>query len=284
MRECLSIGLSLGIVVTLANRNYPLEDQTQHQPLPMRMRKGIYLLPNLMTTGAMFGGFYAIVAAMQGMFEAAAVAIFIAMILDGLDGRVARMTNTQTEFGAQYDSLADLISFGVAPGLVMYQWSLVHLREVSMAWGKAGWLVAFIYVACAALRLARFNVQIGKVDKRFFVGLPSPTAAAMMAGSVWVFHNMDVAGSDVRLFALFMTLAIGLLMVSNLSYYSFKDIDLRNRVPFFVGLIMVLVLALTMLDPSKVLFAVFAAYTLSGPLLWVWRRYRRTQRRKKDTE
>ena len=259
-----------------------MEDQPQHQPLSVR--KGIYLLPNLMTTGAMFGGFYAIVAAMQGMFEAAAVAIFIAMVLDGLDGRVARMTNTQTEFGAQYDSLADLISFGVAPGLVMYQWSLVHLREVSMAWGKAGWLAAFIYVACAALRLARFNVQIGKVDKRFFVGLPSPTAAAMMAGSVWVFHYLEVMGEDVRFLALFMTIAVGLLMVSNLSYYSFKDIDLRNRVPFFVVLMMVLVLALTMINPPAVLFVVFAAYTLSGPGLWVWRRYRRTQRRKKEPE
>ncbi len=259
-----------------------LEEQTPNQPLPLR--KGIYLLPNLMTTGAMFGGFYAIVAAMQGLFDVAALAIFIAMVLDGLDGRVARMTNTQTEFGAQYDSLADLISFGVAPGLVMYQWSLVHLRDVSVAWGKAGWLAAFIYVACAALRLARFNVQIGKVDKRFFVGLPSPTAAAMMAGSVWVFHALEVAGQDVKFIALFMTIAIGLLMVSNLSYYSFKDIDLRNRVPFFVILIMVLVLALTMLDPPKVLFAVFAAYTLSGPALWIMRRYRRNQRRKKESE
>lgn len=242
--------------------------------------RGIYLLPNLLTTGAMFGGFYAVVAAMQGKFEAAAIAVFIAMILDGLDGRVARMTNTQTEFGAQYDSLADLISFGVAPGLVMYQWALVHLQMSGDAWGKAGWLAAFIYVACAALRLARFNTQIGKVDKRFFVGLPSPAAAAVMVGMVWVFHDLDVMGRNVQIPALLLTLAVGLLMVSNISFYSFKDFDLRNRVPFVVVLAVVLVLALTTIDPPKVLFGVFLLYALSGPLFWVWRRWWKFQRRK----
>ncbi len=242
--------------------------------------KGIYLLPNLLTTGAMFGGFYAIVAAMQGKFEAAAIAVFIAMILDGLDGRVARMTNTQTEFGAQYDSLADLISFGVAPGLVMYQWALVHLQSAGVAWGKAGWLAAFVYVACAALRLARFNTQIGKVDKRFFVGLPSPAAAAVMVGMVWVFHDLEVMGRNVQIPALLLTLAVGLLMVSNISFYSFKDFDLRNRVPFIVVLAVVLAFALTTIDPPKVLFGVFLLYALSGPLFWVWRRWRKFQRRK----
>ncbi|UOG91868.1 MAG: CDP-diacylglycerol--serine O-phosphatidyltransferase [Candidatus Thiothrix sulfatifontis] len=242
--------------------------------------KGIYLLPNLLTTGAMFGGFYAIVAAMQGKFEAAAIAVFIAMILDGLDGRVARMTNTQTEFGAQYDSLADLISFGVAPGLVMYQWALVHLQSAGVAWGKAGWLAAFVYVACAALRLARFNTQIGKVDKRFFVGLPSPAAAAVMVGMVWVFHDLEVMGRNVQIPALLLTLAVGLLMVSNISFYSFKDFDLRNRVPFVVVLAVVLAFALTTIDPPKVLFGVFLLYALSGPLFWVWRRWRKFQRRK----
>lgn len=256
-----------------------MEKDQQPETRPHR-RRGIYLLPNLLTTGAMFGGFYAVVAAMQDRFEVAAVAVFIAMVLDGLDGRVARMTNTQTAFGAEYDSLADLISFGVAPALIMYQWSLVHLRDVTVAWGKAGWLAAFIYVACAALRLARFNTQIGKVDKRFFIGLPSPAAAAMMVGTVWVFHDLDVAGNDMQFLALFVTVAVGLLMVSNLGYYSFKDIDLRNRVPFFVVLIIVLVIALTTIDPPKVLFAAFTAYTLSGPVLWVWRRYRRYRRRK----
>ena len=255
-----------------------MEDQpTEPKAQPSR---GIYLLPNLLTTGAMFGGFYAVVAAMQGKFEAAAVAVFIAMILDGLDGRVARMTNTQTEFGAQYDSLSDLISFGVAPGLVMYQWALVNLQSLGAAWGKAGWLAAFVYVACAALRLARFNTQIGKVDKRFFVGLPSPAAAAVMVGMVWVFHDLEVTGRNVQIPAFMLTLAVGLLMVSNVSFYSFKDFDLRNRVPFVAVLVVLLVFALTTLDPPKVLFGVFLLYALSGPVMWAWRRYRKFQRRK----
>lgn len=247
-------------------------------------RKGIYLLPNLLTTGAMFGGFYAIVAAMQGKFEAAAIAVFIAMILDGLDGRVARMTNTQSEFGAQYDSMADLISFGVAPGLVMYQWALVHLQSSGAAWGKAGWLAAFVYVACAALRLARFNVQIGKVDKRFFVGLPSPASAALMVGMVWVFHDLDVTGRNVQIPALLLTLVAGLLMVSNVSFYSFKDFDLRNRVPFVAVLVVVLAFALITLDSPKVLFGLFLSYALSGPVMWGWRRWRRYQRRKQGVD
>ncbi len=256
-----------------------MEDQQPEVKAPPR--KGIYLLPNLLTTGAMFGGFYAVVAAMQGKFEAAAVAVFIAMILDGLDGRVARMTNTQTEFGAQYDSLADLISFGVAPGLVMYQWALVHLQSFGVAWGKAGWLAAFVYVACAALRLARFNTQIGKVDKRFFVGLPSPAAAAVMVGMVWVFNDLEVTGRNVQIPALMLTLSVGLLMVSNISFYSFKDFDLRNRVPFVAVLVVLLVFALTTIDPPKVLFGVFLLYALSGPVLWAWRRYRKFQRAEK---
>jgi CDP-diacylglycerol--serine O-phosphatidyltransferase len=258
--------------------------EEQPSQLATRPRRGVYLLPNLLTTGAMFCGFYAIVAAMQDKFAAAAIAVFIAMILDGLDGRVARMTNTQSEFGAQYDSLADLISFGVAPGLVMYQWALVHLQAYGSAWGKAGWLVAFIYVACAALRLARFNTQIGKVDKRFFVGLPSPAAAAVVVGMVWVFHDLEVLGRNVQMPALLLTLAAGLLMVSNISFYSFKDFDLRNRVPFLAVLAIVLLFALIMLDPAKVLFGVFLLYALSGPLLWIWRRYRKLQRRKKGIE
>lgn len=257
-----------------------MEDQpTEPKAQPS---KGIYLLPNLLTTGAMFGGFYAVVAAMQGKFEAAAIAVFIAMILDGLDGRVARMTNTQTEFGAQYDSLSDLISFGVAPGLVMYQWALVNLQSLGVAWGKAGWLAAFVYVACAALRLARFNTQIGKVDKRFFVGLPSPAAAAVMVGMVWVFHDLEVTGRNVQIPAFMLTLAVGLLMVSNVSFYSFKDFDLRNRVPFVAVLVVLLVFALTTIDPPKVLFGVFLLYALSGPLMWAWRRWRKFQRRKKE--
>ncbi len=253
-------------------------------PTPQTVHKGIYLLPNLFTTGAMFAGFYAVVAAMQDKFEIAAIAVFIAMVLDSLDGRVARMTNTQTEFGAQYDSLADLISFGVAPGLVMYQWALVHLKDWGVAWGKAGWLAAFIYVACAALRLARFNTQIGKVDKRFFIGLPSPAAAAVMVGMVWVFHDLNFHGKNLQLPAFVITICTALLMVSNVSFYSFKDFDLRNRVPFVAILLILLVLALTVLYPPKVLFGVFLVYALSGPCLWAWRRYRRYQRRRKGLD
>lgn len=250
---------------------------------PERPRsRGIYLLPNLFTTAAMFSGFYAIVAAMQGHFEAAAIAIFISMILDGLDGRVARLTNTQTAFGAEYDSMSDLISFGVAPGLTMYQWSLVHFGEMGTGWGKVGWLAAFVYVACAALRLARFNTHLGKGDKKYFTGLPSPTAAALMAGMVWVFNDLSISGNNFQFPALLMTLTAGLLMVSNVSYYSFKEIDLRNRVPFVVMIAVLLLFALTTIDPPKVLFTVFVAYTLSGPIIWGVRRYRRMQRRKKE--
>ncbi len=262
------------------------EDQavsSEPNATPERPRsRGIYLLPNLFTTAAMFSGFYAIVAAMQGHFEAAAIAIFISMVLDGLDGRVARLTNTQTAFGAEYDSMSDLISFGVAPGLTMYQWSLVHFGEMGTGWGKVGWLAAFVYVACAALRLARFNTHLGKGDKKYFTGLPSPTAAALMAGMVWVFNDLSVSGNNFQFPALLMTLTAGLLMVSNVSYYSFKEIDLRNRVPFVVMIAVLLLFALTTIDPPKVLFTVFVAYTLSGPIIWGLRRYRRMQRRKKE--
>lgn len=246
-----------------------------------RRRRGIYLLPNLFTTGGLFGGFYAIVAAMQDQYEIAAIAVFIAMILDSLDGRVARMTNTQTEFGAEYDSLADVISFGVAPALIIYQWSLEHMRDWGASWGKVGWLAAFVYVACAALRLARFNTQIGTADKRYFTGIPSPAAAGLVVGTVWVFHDLTFQGRNLQILALLITLSSGLLMVSNVSYYSFKDFDLRNRVPFVVMLGVVLVFALLTIDPPKVLFAAFLLYTLSGPALWLSRRYRRSQRRSK---
>jgi len=236
--------------------------------------KGIYLLPNLLTTGAMFCGFYAIVAGMNAKFELAAIAVFIAMILDGLDGRVARMTHTQTEFGAEYDSLSDLISFGLAPALVMYQWALVDMQSMGTAWGKAGWLAAFIYVACAALRLARFNTQIGKVDKRYFIGLPSPAAAAIMVGMVWFFNDIGVQGEEVKLLAFGLSIFAGLLMVSNLRFYSFKDFDLKNKVPFLAILLVVLVFALTTIDPPKVLFIVFMLYSLSGPVMWLVHRYK----------
>lgn len=239
---------------------------------PERRRRGIYLLPNLFTTAALFAGYYAIVAAMNSRFEPAAIAIFVAMLLDGLDGRVARMTNTQSEFGAQYDSLSDVISFGLAPALVIYSWSLSAL-------GKLGWLAAFIYTAGAALRLARFNVQLAVADKRYFTGLASPAAAAVITGLVWAFHDYGVGGEQLRWLAFGATVACGLLMVSNVRYYSFKDLDVRGRVPFFALLIIVLIFVLVSTDPPKVLFGAFLLYALSGPFttLMLLRRKRRAK-------
>lgn len=235
--------------------------------------KGIYLLPNLVTTAALFSGFYAILAGINGQFEKAAIAVFIAMILDGLDGRVARWTNTESEFGEQYDSLSDLISFGLAPALIMFQWALVYMKDVSVAWGKFGWMAAFIYVACAALRLARFNVQIEETDKRYFVGLPSPSAAGIMVGMVWILHDLDVSGKAIQIPALLMTIGAGLLMVSNVKYCSFKDFDLKSKVPHIVILGVVLGFALIQIDPPKVLFGVFFVYALSGPYYWLRNKY-----------
>lgn len=229
------------------------------EPKRSRMRdRGIYLLPNLFTTGALFAGFYAVVQAMNGRFEHAAVAIFIAMVLDGLDGRVARMTHTQSAFGAEYDSLSDMVSFGVAPALVIYEFALQGM-------GKLGWIAAFVYCAGAALRLARFNTQHDVVtDKRFFQGLPSPAAAALIAGFVWVMVEYGVSGEDVRWLAAAMALLGGLTMVSNFRYYSGKEINLRKSVPFFVILLIVLAFILVSTSPPEVLFGVFVLYALSG--------------------
>lgn len=231
--------------------------------------KGIYLLPNLVTTAALFSGFYAILAGINGQFESASIAVFVAMILDGLDGRVARWTNTQSEFGEQYDSLSDLVSFGLAPALVMYLWALVYMRDVSVAWGKLGWMAAFIYVACAALRLARFNAQIDEVDKKYFIGLPSPSAAGIMVGMIWMLNDLDVSGKAIQIPALIMTISAGLLMVSNVKYNSFKDFDLKSKVPHLAILGVVLAFAFIQVDPPKVLFAVFFVYALSGPVNWL---------------
>ena len=220
--------------------------------------RGIYLLPNLFTTGALFAGFFAIVQAMNGRFELAAVAIFIAMVLDGLDGRVARMTHTQSAFGAEYDSLSDMVSFGVAPALVIYEFAMQGM-------GKFGWIAAFVYCSGAALRLARFNTQIDTVtDKRFFQGLPSPSAAALVAGFVWVMTEYGIAGHDVRWLAAVIALFGGLTMVSNFRYYSGKEINLRRSVPFFVILLIVLAFILVSTSPPEVLFGVFVLYGLSG--------------------
>jgi CDP-diacylglycerol--serine O-phosphatidyltransferase len=228
-------------------------------------RRGIYLLPNLFTTAALFAGFYAVVQAMNENFEYSAIAIFIAMVLDGLDGRVARLTGTQSEFGAEYDSMSDMVSFGVAPALIAYEWALKEM-------GQWGWIVAFVYCACAALRLARFNTNIAVVDKRFFQGLPSPAAAALIAGLVWVTINFQVQGNDISWLACIVTLFAALTMVSNIPYYSGKEINLRRRVPFFTILLLVLFFfVLIPSHPPLVLFCLFVAYGLSGYIIKLWR-------------
>jgi len=226
----------------------------------LHRRRGIYLLPNLFTTAALFSGFYAIIAAMQEKFTVAAITIFIAMILDMLDGRIARMTNTQSEFGAEYDSLSDLISFGLAPSLLMYQWGLDTL-------GKWGWSAAFLYTVFAALRLARFNTQVATSDKAFFQGLPSPASAALLAGTVWVCTDYGIDGESLNFLIFFLTITAGLLMVSNVRYRSFKDLDLKGKVPFVRILFVVVLFVLVSIAPSQMLLLSFALYALSGPAL-----------------
>jgi CDP-diacylglycerol--serine O-phosphatidyltransferase len=238
---------------------------------PVRPRsRGVYLLPNAFTTANLFAGFFAIVQAMNGRFEIAAVALFVAMVLDGLDGRVARLTNTQSAFGEQYDSMADMVSFGAAPALVVYEWSLRGM-------GKLGWLAAFVYVAGAALRLARFNTNITVVDKRFFQGMPSPAAAALIAGFVWIATDLretrwiDATGADLRWLAWTLTLYAGLTMFSNAPFYSFKDINLKRSVPYVAVPLIVLCFVLVSYDPPIVLFSLFLVYAASGYVLWLWR-------------
>jgi len=236
-----------------------------------RRPRGIYLLPNAFTTGNLFAGFFAIVQAMNNRFEVAAIAIFVAMVLDGLDGRVARLTNTQSAFGEQYDSMSDMVSFGLAPALVVYEWSLRGM-------GKLGWLAAFIYVAGAALRLARFNTNIGVVDRRFFQGLPSPAAAALVTGLVWIATDLretrwiDSTGADLRWLAWAVTVYAGVTMISSAPFYSFKDINLKRSVPYMVLPLLVLGLVLISSDPPSVLFSLFVVYALSGYGVWLWRR------------
>lgn len=226
--------------------------------------RGIYLLPNLFTTAALFCGFYGIVSSINGMFETAAVAIFVAMVLDGVDGRVARLTNTESDFGAEYDSLADMVSFGLAPALIVYLWALSNF-------GKIGWLVSFVYVACAALRLARFNTQASHSDKRYFQGLASPAAAAVVAGLIWNgdFIKEFISIQALQYVALGATLFAGLLMVSNVRYHSFKGVNWRSKVPFFTILMFVFALVFVSAEPALVLFAIFLVYSLSGPVLTV---------------
>lgn len=250
-----------------------------------KRRKGIYVLPNLFTLAALFGGFYAIVMAMNGQFAQAATGIFAAMVLDSLDGRVARMTGTQSAFGEQMDSLSDMVSFGAAPALVAYEWALRPL-------GRWGWIAAFVYCACAALRLARFNVNTSVVDKRYFQGLPSPAAAALVAGFIWLTSAMLVAHREVPIFRALIsmfggvrvervdfawimfgvTLFAGLTMVTNIPYYSFKDFGGRRSVPFAVLVLLALLIALVSLEPATLLFVLFVGYALSGYAIYLWRR------------
>jgi CDP-diacylglycerol---serine O-phosphatidyltransferase len=220
--------------------------------------RGIYLLPNLLTTAGLFSGFFAVVSSMNGHFESASIAIFIAMIFDGLDGRVARMTNTQSEFGAEYDSMADMVSFGIAPGLVAYNWALSGM-------GKFGWLAAFVFVAAAALRLARFNTQVGVADKRYFQGLASPAAAGVIASIVWLGTEYQLNGQDFGIVMGVITIISGLLMVSNFRYNSFKDVDWKGKVNFIVVLLIVLVFVIVAASPAELLTVIFVLYASSGP-------------------
>ena len=235
--------------------------------IELARRRGIYLLPNIFTTLALFAGFYAIVQGMNHEFEKAAIAVFVAMVLDGLDGRVARLTRTQSAFGAEYDSLSDMVSFGAAPALVMYEWALRDL-------GRIGWIAAFVYCAGAALRLARFNTQLAVADKRWFTGLPSPAAAAVVAGMIWVFNDWTVRGGDVKWLATAVTIYAGITMVTTVKFYSGKDINLRRRVPFWVVLVLVLALLLITIEPSHVLWGIAVVYGVSGYVGWIVQRVR----------
>lgn len=236
-------------------------------------QRGIYLLPNLLTTATLFAGFYSMVAATKGYFEIAAMAIFAAIIADGLDGRVARLTNTQTAFGAQYDSLSDMAAFGIAPAFLIFTWAFPHL-------GKLGWMAAFVYAAATALRLARFNIQSQYIDKRYFQGLPSPAAAAIIASIVWTGVSYGMPGDAIAVPTASLTVVIAALMVSMIRYSSFKSLDFKGRVPFFTVVIMVFVIAAVAMEPSVMLFAIFFVYLVSGPIFTLWQ-LRKVRRQRK---
>jgi CDP-diacylglycerol--serine O-phosphatidyltransferase len=251
-----------------SNRSMPdPDDDGGNVPQKKSRHRGIYLLPNAFTTAALFCGFYAIVMAMNQRFELAVSAIFIAMVLDGLDGRIARLTNTQSEFGAQYDSLSDMVSFGAAPALVMYEWSLKGLH-------KLGWLAAFVYCAGAALRLARFNTNIEVVDKRYFQGIPSPAGAALVAGFILVMNDLGFKGEQLLWFSWVITLFAGLTMVTNVPFFSFKDVNFRKSVPFIAIFLIVLGFVAISIHPPIVLFGLFVTYGLSGYAIYFWRMFK----------
>lgn len=250
-------------------------------------RRGVYLLPNLLTSAALFAGFYSVIAGIHGKYEAAAIAIIVAGLLDGLDGRVARLTNTQSDFGEQYDSLSDLISFGLAPALLAFNWSLSSLGEISTMAGKLGWLAAFLFVACAALRLARFNTQAGIADKRYFQGLASPAAAGTLVFTIWFFVDNGIAGETVSWLIFFETIVLGILMFTNVRYYSFKVGPSGDKVPAVWLLLAVLIIVLLALDPPIMGMIFGLAYTASGLLITVagrrnWKLKREKRPRKED--
>ena len=240
--------------------------------------RGIYLLPNLFTTAVLFSGFYAIVAATDGNFDRAGIAIFVAMVCDGLDGRIARWTNTQSEFGKEYDSLSDMVAFGLAPAIVAYQWGVARIAEYGSVWGQVGWLATFFYAACAAFRLARFNARSGGADKRFFEGLPSPSGAALLAGFVWMLNDLQRESLWALILAFAVALIAGGLMVSRFPYLSGKDFNLNRRIPFAVLLLVPLGFVIVGSSPPEMLFGLFALYAASGPALWLWRRMVRLRR------
>jgi len=245
-----------------------------------RPSRGIYLLPNLFTTSALFAGFYSIIAAQNGDFRSAGIAIIVAMVLDGFDGRVARMTNTTTAFGAEYDSMADMISFGMAPAFLMYTWSLSSLTAAQ--YGQLGWVIAFVYTACCGLRLARFNVAVGTADKRFFQGLACPSAAAILASFVWVMTEMGINGADLVVITAVMTLFSGVAMVSTFTYYSFKDLGTNRKVPFAMLLALLLLFVVTAVDPPKMILIAASIYGLSGPVYYIFRLLRKRNKQQQN--
>lgn len=238
-------------------------------------RRGIYLLPNLLTTGTLFAGFYAIVAAIDHNFDRAAIAVFGAMLFDGLDGRVARWTHTESMFGKEYDSLSDMVAFGLAPAILVYQWGVAAIAEYNATWGRIGWLVTFFYAVAAALRLARFNTRTAVVDKRYFEGLPSPSAAAVVASFVWCAFKVDIGGLGGLVAAFAATATAGVLMVSRFYYSSFKGLKLTGRVRFGYVLLVPLTFVIIASEPPVVLLTLFGVFALSAPLAWLWRRFRR---------
>jgi CDP-diacylglycerol--serine O-phosphatidyltransferase len=261
------------------------------EPGAKTVHKGVFLLPNALTTGAMFAGFYSIISGINGHFVAAAVAVVIAGVLDGLDGRVARLTNTQSEFGLQYDSLSDLISFGLAPALLAFNWSLSSMRDISPLAGKLGWLAAFLFAACAALRLARFNTQASSDDKSYFQGLASPAAAGTLVSTVWFFADQGISGESVRWLLWFETVALGLLMFSRVRYFSGKSWPRGDKIPIGFLFLVVLVFVLLAIDPPSVLMVIGIIYVTSGLVMtalgrqqWKNRRARRQEKVKQRLE